>query len=233
MGGPIIPQGLKTLLITSVAVHLGIILVASVVSGWQSQAAVTPRNAIATKLVRLGKKKPKENLPRLTQPPPPTAKPVPKIDNAAKPTPQTKTPSTKSALNRLKSSTASALSRLKNMAEEEPEGDPEGVEGGEVSDAALALLGSKFTTELKRCIDRFWEIRGTSRKAVRGRSAEVLIRVAPDGRFIDWRIMKKSGLAAFDRAVIRATSQCGKVSPPDARLRDELRKEGIQVNYRP
>ncbi len=227
MGGPVIPQGLKVLLFASVGVHLGIIIFITVASSWNSHAATPPKNVITTKLIRLGKQRAQDVLPRLTQPPPPAQKPRPKTNSPAPKAVQK--PKSTSATKPKSSSLTSALDRLRNLPTEEAEGDPEGSEAG---DALVAALGSKFATEIERCMKRNYQIRGTNKDAAEGFSANILIRVNANGTFKDWKLLKKSGLLALDRAVLRAASLCGKVSPPDARVRREAR-DGVEVHFQP
>lgn len=237
---PAIPAGLRRLMFGSMAVHL-LALVIALVAGRLSVNAkvVPPRSFIPTKLVRFGKKRPKHLLPRLNRPPPPKPKP----DVNLSPTPPPDAPTTSetpqkalSALDRAKqlSKTSRALDRLRRTTEaEEPDGDPDGVEEGEVSDVQAAIIGNKFATEIYRCLKKNYTIEGVSRSRVANRQASILVRVQSDGKLFGIKLLKRSGLAAFDRAVERAVARCGKVSQPPQLLRDQVKSDGIEIVFKP
>ena len=54
-----------------------------------------------------------------------------------------------------------------------------------------------------------------------------------DVRFIDHKIERSSGLAAFDQAVERAIKLCGRVGPPHDAIRDAMREDGIEIEFQP
>ena len=83
----------------SIVLHLGAVILFFVIADAHSKPE--PKTVIATKLVRLGKERPKELLPRLAKeappPPPPSApppvpKPKPPEPSKAKPVPKAKPP---------------------------------------------------------------------------------------------------------------------------------------------
>ena len=235
---PTVPRGLRRLVIGSVSVHL-VALITALVAGRISVQAkpVPPHTFIPTKLVRLGKKRPKNLLPRLNRPPPPAAKPDVSLKPAKPDAPTTtETPQKAlSALDRAKelSRTSRALDRLKKTNAVEPDGDPDGVEEGEVSDAQAAIIGNKYATEIYRCMKKNYAIEGVSRSRVANRQASILVRVQSDGKLFGIKLLKKSGLAAFDRAVERAVARCGKVSKPPELLRDQVKSDGIEIHFKP
>jgi TonB family protein len=232
LSAEVVPPGLRRALWLSGLLHLGIILALIIASFLHDRDRGPAQSVLTTKLVRLGKERPKELLPRKEEPPPPPEKPAPALVADAKSAASPDLPSAKDRIKQL-TQVSSALDRLKQQAPEEALGSPDGVADGEVSDAKLQVLGDIFGTEIKRCLQQNYAFEGVDAARVRNRSALVLVRVDADGRFIDHRIEKGSGLPAFDRAVESAVRRCGKVSPPHKTLRDTVRKDGIEVLFEP
>ncbi len=243
MNRKLLPEGFIKALAWAFAGHLVLVLVGVFGSAVASGPPKVQRHITAVKLVKLGKKRDKLLLPRLSQPAPPAPKKAPpKKSPEAKATvkaPSPDTPPKPSAMDALKrakdsssttSSTLSALDRLKkNLPVEEVEGDPEGDAAGE---ALVQALGSKFGAEIHRCMKANWHIEGVSNRAMRGKVASVLVRVGADGRILSHELTKKSGVAAVDRAVETAVKRCGKVSAPHPELRERVRKHGVEINFK-
>ena len=234
MNRDFLPQGLRRVLFGSAVGHavvLAFILVAGSLNG---RAAAPPINAMPTKLVRLGKKRDKKLLPRVEAIAPAPKKSV-SLEAPSKPVAAPAKPpvSGPSARDRVKemNRVSTALDRLKHDLSE-PEGDPEGVKEGTVSDLSLAIAGNKYLGEILACLQANWNIHLPPRR-VKNRSAGVVLRVAPDGKFIDHRIVKSSGLPAFDQATKRAVKACGKVSPPPPELKEMVGREGVGVTFKP
>lgn len=233
-----LPRGLRRLLIASAVAH--VLLIAGVVVAGKLAPAPPPPPPdafIPTKLVKLGEKRAKHLLPRVNRPPPPKPKPDVKLAPAAAEAPTTseRPQPAMNALERAKSTSrvSSALDRLRRTAESTPEGDPEGVEDGEVTDLSMAIAGNKYATEIYRCIKRHYSIEGIDKQKVGDRQASVLVKIHPDGRLFDAKLAKRSGLAAFDRAVEKAVKGCGKVSKPPELLREAVGKDGIEIVFKP
>ena len=246
-----IPQGLKRLMLGSLALHisLGVILVAVLGHAQNPE----PKNVVITKLVRLGKKRPDNMLPRLLkeEPPAPTAKktapkkpepkPVEKVipikkPDAPKQPKAKKEPPKENALDRARkmSNVSSALDRLRSAkGEKEAEGDPEGSKKGTVSDLSLAILGNKYMTEISDCLQSVWNVEGLSESQTAGLSAKIGIWVSSRGKFVRHQIEGSSGVAAFDRAVEKAVQKCGGVSAPPRDIRNVVSRDGIEIVFRP
>lgn len=221
------PRGLKRVIAISAGAHVAVLIGFIVSSLWKPHHDGPPQNVITTKLVRLGKERPKDWLPRKTEPPPPAAKPEPTPAVAAQPSETA--PSAKDRIKEL-SKVASALDRLKQHDEEEPEGREDGTPSG---DAKEAIVGNKFATEVYNCLKANWAVEGLDESRVRNKKAAIVVRVASDGRFIESEITDSSGVPNFDQAVIRAVKRCGKVSPPDPVIRDAVKSDGIEVVFTP
>lgn len=247
----LIPTGLKRLLLGSLAVHLCLVLVVVSVFGFNGNAK--PRNVVVTKLVRLGKKRPDDMLPRLLKEKPPATKktaPAKKPTPVKKPAPKkviprkkpavpTKTAPKKtpeSALNRARKmhNVSSALDRLRSkQGEDEPDGDPEGSNKGTVSDLSLAILGNKYMTEINNCLQSVWNVEGLSASQTAGLSANVGIWVSNRGKFVRHQIERSSGVATFDRAIEKAIQKCGGVSAPPRAIRKMVTRDGLEIEFRP
>jgi TonB family protein len=232
-----LPAGLGRFVVLSMALHLAAFVGALGVGQLHLAKAAPVQTVLVTKLVRLGKERPPELLPRKPEAPPPAAKPVaavtPQVEvkdhqPAAKPE---SLPSAKDRIAQL-SQVSKALERLKKQGADEPEGLADGVRDGEVSRLAQAMAGNQFATEVYRCIKQYYSIEGMDQSRVRDRSAVVIVRIDTDGRFIEHRIERSSGLEAFDRAVDRAVIKCGKVSPPPSEISDAVR-DGLEVVFQP
>lgn len=247
----LIPHGLKRLLIGSIMAHLVVGAACIALVGFSGDAK--PKTVIVTKLVRLGKKRPDDMLPRLLKekPPAPAAKapapkkpepapkPVKKVIPVKKPEaskPTKPKPTQESALNRARkmSNVSSALDRLRSAkGEEEPEGDPQGSNRGTVSDLSLAILGNKYMTEIYDCLQSVWNVEGLYESQTAGLSAKIGIWVSSRGKFVRHQIEGSSGVASFDRAVEKAVQKCGGVSPPPKAIRKMVTRDGVEIEFRP
>jgi TonB family protein len=218
----------------SVIAHVGSVIVA-LLTIKAAHSRKPAQNVIVTELVRLGKERPKDLLPRKEEPPPPPEKADPPPQTApTDPPPQTKpqppkdaTPSAKDRLSQM-SKVQNALDRLKNQ--EEPEGREDGSQYGTVS---KALAGNKAASEVHACMKAHWTIPGMSAAQVAGKSAKIAVSLQKDGRITDIEITKSSGDQRFDSAVKNAAQSCGKVSPPEPEVAEQLRRDGIELTFIP
>ena len=222
------------MIVGSIVLHAGIIIALVLLMGFHASAR-KPQHVIVTELVRLGKERPKDLLPRKEQPPPePThADPPPQTDQA-QPAPQDKPPPPKdsapSAKDRLSqlSKVNDALNRLKT--EEEPEGKEDGSKYGTV---AKALEGNKLASEVAACMKAHWTLPGMTAAQVVGKSADIAVSIERDGRLSNFELLKSSGDQRFDAAVKNAATQCGRVSAPPAEVAEQMRKDGVSVTFTP
>lgn len=198
-------------------------------------SARKPQQVIVTELVRIGKERPKELLPRKEeQPPEPTRADPPPQTAPTDPAPAEKpqppkdaTPSAKDRLSQL-SKVQNALDRLKT--EEEPEGKADGSQYGTVS---KALEGNKIASEVHACMKAHWTLPGMSAAQVAGKSAAIAVNIERDGRLSNFEITRSSGDSRYDSAVMKAAQNCGKVSAPPAEIADQMRKDGIELTFVP
>lgn len=229
-----LPRGLVRAIAGSVVAHVVFVVAFIALSAWNSRARPRPQHVITTELVRLGKERPKELLPRKPVEPPKAAapSPAPALQPKPEPAPTKKDeplPSAKERLSALRNNVSSALERLKT--DEEPEGREDGSEHGTSLNAALVT--NKFVAELYGCMKANYSLEGLTPEQVRGRAAIVVVRLAADGRVTGVEIEKGSGLDRFDDNVRRSALRCGKVSPPPAEVMAQLREyDGIAVRFR-
>lgn len=228
-------MGLGTVIAMSFIAH-ALVIVVGVLITRSAHSRKPVQNVIVTELVRIGKERPKDLLPRKDEPPPPPekAEPPPQTTPSPDPPPQTKptppkdaTPSAKDRLSQM-SKVQNALDRLKNQ--EEPEGREDGSQYGTTN---KALAGNKLASEVYACMKANWTLPGMSAAQVAGKSAKLAVNVQKDGRLSDLEITKSSGDARFDAAVKNAAQKCGKVSPPEAEIADQVRKDGIELTFTP
>jgi TonB family protein len=228
--------GLSRAIIVSAGAHVAAFAAALLLANFHPHRTHAPENVLVAKLVRLGQEKPANFLPRKVVEVPESAAPVAIAERtpvASSSAPKETLPSAKERIKQLAHSTQAALERLKQQPDEVPEGRADGVRGGDVADAAHALAGNLYVTEIMHCLQRNYSIFGTNPEGVKNRSATVFVRIERDGHFIESRIERSSGLPAFDQAVERALKLCGKVSPPPEPMRERVRSDGIEVEFQP
>lgn len=219
-------------IVISLGVHVTAIIV-GIVSIRSAHSRKPAQNVIVTELVRLGKERPKDLLPRKDEPPPEPTKtdPAPQTKPTDAPPPQVKpkdaTPSAKDRLSQL-SKVQSALDRLKSQ--DEPEGREDGSQYGT---AAKALAGNKLASEVYACMKAHWDLLGMSPAQAAGKSTKLAVNVQKDGRLTDFEITKSSGDQRFDSAVKGAAQKCGRVSPPPDQIAEQARKDGFELTFTP
>jgi TonB family protein len=224
---------------TSLAAHLAVGAGFFALANFSPPRNLPPQQVLMTQLVRLGTPRAKELLPRMppsVAPSPPAAPqtaaaiPVPTLTPAA---PVPKKPvaprkATVSARDRIRAMgrMSHALERLKTAVDGQQDGSEQG-------DSDTAVLGNAYTTEVSRCLQAHYVIEGYNADKVSGLQAQVILHIDSEGRIIRYKLEKSSGLMAFDQAVGRAVSRCGKISPPPAALRNQVRKDGIEILFKP
>ncbi len=224
-------RGIELAIIASIVGHILVVVGLVVIQGWKHHRSNRPQTVLTTKLVRLGQERPKELLPRKEEPPPPPEAPAVAPAAPKETTPTAKQPSAKDRIKEM-SKVASALERLKQK-NEPVEGHEAGVQDGEVSNVRDAILGSQFATEVYRCLKQNYAVEGVEAGRVKNLHAVVYLRIGGDGAFLEHKVTSSSGMDAFDRAVERAVVRCGKVSPPPQHMREQVREDGFEVEFKP
>ncbi len=117
-----------------------------------------------------------------------------------------------------------------------PEGHPDGVPDGDVTDPALASLGATYGHRIKRLfLDRWVVPTLLSQKALEKLSAKVNIKVDLDMNIISVKFLKKSGNAMFDDSVQNAIDRVQQEvrtlpAPPEA-IASNIFGGGINLKF--
>lgn len=215
--------------------------------------APTVKTVLHTRLVRLGKPKPKDQLPEIevakaapkpvAKPAPkpaptPVAKPKPKPAPKAKPAAKIAKPKPKAVPKpapkaKPESGVSNALARLRKRSRKDAStaGAADGSTAGTVSDVGKRLIGHRYLSEIHACVQQHYSIDGVARVKSRGLQAEVRLHVNAAGKFTRVAIAQSSGLGAMDRAVLKAVQRCKQVSPPHREIRQSVLKEGVLVVF--
>ncbi len=201
------------------------------------------QKAIVAKLVRLGEKRPEQWLPRKEASPPPAppapaavpvpvpAAPAPRRPSApaaqAKPLPPS-APAPAANGKAGGTSLASILSKVRNQADAEKWGDPNGSPAGD-SDSAE---GDQYLALVDRALRANYVVPATIPDRERlYLEANIILWLEPDGRIARWQQEHPSGNPAFDAAVERTLRSTQRVPPPPSHLRDSYRRTGIKLVF--
>ena len=238
----------------SVVLHLGAVMLFFVIADAHSKPE--PKNIIATKLVRLGKERPKDMLPRLPkQAPPPvaTAKPQPKPvkEKPAPPTPPKPKPEPKTskkatpktvpqnlkpeATSTSKPSVSNALSRLKSLTSSKGDEEPEGVSDGSVlGEAAKRVIGNRYVGEVYTSIKAAYALEGIDPQspALAGKTVVIAVWISRRGKVQRTKVLQPSGVEAFDRSVEKTLKRVRAVPAPPKEIW-ELVADGIEIEFSP
>lgn len=197
-------------------------------------------NSVPVKLVRLGKKRDPNLLPRLQRPaaPPPSEDGI-ALDTADKKKPKNrdkrrhrnKEPEMSDAARRLLETAPdqdldAALDKL-----DEPEGSPDGSIYGTTSDSANAAAG--YYAKVSEAIQRAYQLPATIPESQRRfLSAEVALYIERDGTISKYEILKSHPNVAFQRALERVLKTL-KLPPPPAEVAENVRTAGLGVRFVP
>ena len=238
-----LPAGLHSMMLGSVALHALVLGLFMVASTFNARFAAPPQAVMVTKLVRLGEVRPKDLLPRMDEPAPPPPSPVvapapapvPVAPATPSPTAMAPLPVPKAAEKRPVSArdrinAMSRVSKALDHLKQKVEGTSDGSVEGEVSEAALAMIGNRYGTEVEHCLRRNYAFEGIDPAKVAGLKAVIIVLIQADGKITGHRIEQSSGSSIVDQAVERAVVRCGKVSPPPPEIRDLVRA-GIEVEF--
>lgn len=120
-----------------------------------------------------------------------------------------------------------------------PEGSPDGVAGGTVSDAALANMMQTYQVRVLQEIQRFWEVPSTLTEQELQRlygQVRVHVRLSESGHVTSYRIIARSGNEQFDgsieRVIQRFERQRGGRAlpmPDEPELRRQIISQGLTL----
>ena len=217
------------------------------------------KNVIQTRLVKLGKERKKEWLPRKSKPPPPKQKakktqkpaaaikppqpqkkPLPKAKPASPtptkpkepPPPANRDAQMSNALSKLQAAQATDLNQLisDKMKVEEDEGSAQGsVLGTEVSGEMKASYNALLGAHIQNNFELPTVLTEQERMMLR---AHVTIRIGNSGDLLFVKIIKSSGNAAFDNSVVKAAKNSVPLPNPPLVLRS-LYQKGVTLEFCP
>lgn len=238
----------------SVVLHLGAVVLFFVIADAHSKPE--PKNIIATKLVRLGKERPKELLPRLPkEAPAPVAKveptpPKPKVVEPPKPKPKPKATTTpvpkpkkptkpkatpSESASSPKPSVSNALSRLKSLTSTQGDEEPEGqADGSVLGEAAKRVIGNRYVGQVYTTIKGAYALEGIDPRspALVGKTVVIAVWISKRGRVQRTKVLQPSGVEAFDRSVEKTLKRVQEVPPPPPEIWG-LVADGIEIEFSP
>ncbi len=116
-----------------------------------------------------------------------------------------------------------------------PEGHPDGVPDGDVTDPALASMGATYGRRIMRLIQERWVVPTLISDTERNKlKVKIILKFDPEMTIIDFKILKKSGNKLFDDSVSNAIEQLQKdvkhlPEPPDE-IAPNIYGGGLAVN---
>jgi TonB family protein len=182
---------------------------------------------ITASLVRMGKKRPEDFLPRKESAPPPEPEKVLIPTPGMKPDPKTK-PS-KEKTDAAKKSLFDALDKTAKQ-DEELEGEADGDPNGD----SAKQEGEKYYGVIKAAVHRNYDVTNAIPEGERIQlKADIVIRLDAEGGLIDIKFASKSPNELFNEAVLRAVKKAAPFGPPPMPLRNALKKDGVQLRFTP
>jgi len=222
------PSPMLPFVIASIVFHVGIVAVVLVLQWVMEQPRVDlDQKPITASLVRKGKKRDEQLLPRKEEaPPPPETAKVPIPTPGVKPEPKAKQTSDKPADK--KKSLFDAFN--KTAKPEELEGEEDGDERGD----SAKQEGERYFGVISSAVRRNYDVSNTIPESERIRlTADVLLRIDTDGRVIDVSLTRSSGNDVFDGAVLGAVKKAAPFTPPPPHLKDTLKNKGVPLRFKP
>jgi len=213
-------RNVQGLLIT-VALHAGIFAAVAAANGKEQPPLVINRDFVVAEMVKLGKPRDKFWLPRLTQPPRPTAPPDaikvaddPNAKPAPKEAPRPDDPTISKDLKR-------ALDRARKLeALATPEEPDEGSLTGSKLGTASQATGDPYLAEVKGTLLQNYNLPAGIAPDQIEKPPLISLRIAADGTLENIKPLKSSGNSFVDDACVSAAQRTRKVSPPPEKWRD-------------
>lgn len=232
-------------LIGSLAAHAGLVVVGLVLGSFFSGPAIDlNQKPITAHLVRLGKARDKKFLPRKEEPPPPpkeehgqTAPATPPPAKAAVPVPLKKpTPAVHQKHEGARDSDLrkQLFGAFSKLSKKPPDEDPEGAENGSTEGDSSEAEGEQYWGLISAQVHRNYDVSQTIPEEERaGLKAQVALRIGRRGQVLEVKLVKSSGNALFDNAVLAAVKKASPFSPPPDALRDSLENTGVVLEFVP
>lgn len=216
-------------LIFSAGLHGALLLLGAVLS-W---VLATPRidleqKPIVASLVRQGKKRDEQLLPRKEEAPAPEAAKVPIPTPDTRPEPPAK-PTAKS--DKQPDKRKSLFDALNKAAKPD---ELEGEENGDPHGDSAKQEGERYYGVISSAVRRFYDVSSTIPEAERIRlAADVVIRLDAQGGLVDVKFAKPSDNDVFNGAVLAAVKKAAPFGPPPPALRKMLQQSGVQLRFKP
>lgn len=233
------PQPLVWLAILGSAALHGLLVLALVIGGIvKENAKPLKQRAIITRILKKGKKRPKNQLPHKDVKVKPAARPpapIPSPKAAKTPTAKPSKPAPAKAprrkdYTRSMSSALAALADDSKKSDYENDGDPDGAEDG---DSLIASKGRVYETKVYKAIKAQYSVPELIKPSERMfLNATVVITLNASGHIKDFSFEKRSGKDVFDSAIENAVRRAAPFPAPPSELADRYSSVGIGINFR-
>ena len=205
-------------ILISLGIHMGLVLVL-IIGGWikEHQANSYQRGKI-TALLRKGKPRPEDWLPRKPAEPAPALPTNVRSDQTSKAT----------ASNRRRDYSTDMKKAMARL-DQEVEGSPEGVEEG---DSLIAQKGNEYVTKIYKAIKNQYSVPEIISPRERlFLTAVVVIWIDPRGNIRQLKFEKRSDNPVFNSAVEAAIRKAAPFPSPPPELADRYAAEGIGIEF--
>ncbi len=209
-------RNLAGLLIT-VALHGGIFLAVARAHNQPQPPLIVPHDFVRAELVKLGKPRDPFWLPRITQPPRPTAPPNqiklsedPNAKAAPKEAPRPEDPKISKELK-------NALDRAKKLEALATPDDDEGSLTGSKVGTSTTATGDPYLATVKGTLLQNYDLPAGITPDQIAKPPLISLRIAEDGTIENIKSLKSSGNSFVDDACVSAAQRTHKVPPPPAK----------------
>ena len=198
----------------TVALHGGVLLAVARAHNQPEPPLIMPHDFVRAELVKLGKPRDPFWLPRITQPPKPTAPPNqlklsedPDAKAAPKEAPRPEDPKISKELK-------NALDRAKKLEALAADDDDEGSLTGSKLGASNRAVGDQYQAQVLGLLRANYNFPAGLTPDQIPVLPEITFRIAPDGTISDVKLAKSSTNSFVDDACVDAAKLTGKVPPP-------------------
>ena len=207
-------RGFSGLLIT-IALHGGLFAWIAVANSKEQPPLVINRDFVMAEMVKLGKPRDKFWLPRLTQPPRPTAPPDtlkvaedPNAKAAPREAPRPDDPTISKDLKR-------ALERAKKLeALAVPDEPDEGSLTGSKVGTSNREIGDQYIASIRGLLTQNFDLPAGIALDQIANPPEIQFHIGADGTLADIKVVKSSGNSFVDDACVNAAQKTRRVAPP-------------------
>ena len=201
-------------IVFTVALHGGVLLAVARAHNQPEPPLIMPHDFVRAELVKLGKPRDPFWLPRVTQPPRPTAPPDqiklsedPDAKAAPKEAPRPEDPKISKQLK-------NALERAKKLEALAADDDDEGSLTGSKLGTANRATGNEYDAQVVGLLRANYNLPAGLTPDQIPVPPEITFRIAPDGTIGDVKLAKSSTNSFVDDACVDAAKLTGKVPPP-------------------